>query len=188
MTDPIVLWNEFREGNDEAFSALFTLYSETLYRYGLKFGFDSDLVKDSIQDTYINLYNHKNLPSVDNPKFYLIRALKNNILNQLSKNKQMPTSSINDLPFIVEYELSEIEDITSDEEREDLEEKMKLVMELLPPRQKEALYLRFQLDLSYNEISKLLNMNYQSTRNLIHRAVKNVRSHLELGIFFTLII
>lgn len=186
MTEPKTLWNEFKGGDDEAFSTLFSLYSEVLYRYGLKFGLDSDHVKDAIQDVFINLYNHTNLPEVDNPKFYLLRSLKNNILNQLAKAKQMPTTSIDDLPFVAEYELDELESISDENERYELEEKMRLVIELLPPRQKEALYLRFQLDMSYDEVSNMLSMNYQSTRNLIHRAIKNVRSHLEIGTFLLL--
>lgn len=187
MTEPRMLWNEFREGDHEAFSALFRLYSEALYRYGVKFCLNSDLVKDAIQDVFINLYNHSNLPAVDNPKFYLFRALKNNLLNQLVKAKQLPTTSLNDLPFVAEYELSDIENIADEQERYELEEKMKLVIELLPPRQKEALYLRFQLDMSYEEVSTMLNMNYQSTRNLIYRAIKNVKSHLDLGVFLLLL-
>lgn len=187
MTEPIVLWNNFREGSDQAFSDLFDLYSETLYRYGLKFDLDCDLVKDSIQDVFVHLYNHKNLPSVDNPKYYLLRALKNNLLNKLAKQKQIPTVSLQDLPFLVEYEMSEIENISDVDERDDLEEKLKFVIELLPPRQKEALYLRFQLEMSYEEISDMLSLNYQSTRNLIHRAVKNVRSHIELSVFLMLL-
>lgn len=187
MTEPIVLWNDFREGSDQAFSDLFDLYSDTLYKYGLKFNLDSDLVKDSIQDVFIHLYNHKNLPDVDSPKFYLLRALKNNLLNKLAKQKQIPTISFHDLPFIVEYEISDIESVTEGDDRDDIEEKLRLVIELLPPRQKEALYLKFQLDMSYEEVSSMLNMNYQSTRNLIHRAIKNVRSHLEFSMFLILL-
>ncbi len=187
MTEPIVLWNDFREGSNQAFSDLFDLYSDTLYRYGLKFDLDSDLVKDSIQDVFIHLYNHKNLPSVDSPKYYLLRSLKNNLLNKLAKQKQIPTVSLQDLPFLVEYEISNIESLPDADDRDDLEEKLKLVIELLPPRQKEALYLRFQLEMSYEEISDMLSMNYQSTRNLIHRAIKNVRSHLEFSMFLILL-
>ncbi len=54
-------------------------------------------------------------------------------------------------------------------------ERLKRALLVLNARQKEALYLRFQLGLSYEEVSKLLGINYQSTRNLIHRSIVKVR-------------
>ena len=43
------LWKLFREGDEQAFSMLFELTSDRLYRYGTKFVNDGELVKDCIQ-------------------------------------------------------------------------------------------------------------------------------------------
>lgn len=183
MIEPAVLWNKFRQGDDESFSALFSLYFEALYQYGMTFCVNTDLVKDSIQDVFINLYSHGNLPPVSNPKFYLFRALKNNIINKLIKEKQIRTISLQDLPFMAEYELHQIEN-SSEDDVENLETEIQTILELLPPRQKEAIYLRFEQNMTYEEVSEILNMNYQSTRNLVFRAMKNLRRHIELCIPF----
>ena len=45
----------------------------------------------------------------------------------------------------------------------------------LPPRQKEVLYLLFYQDMSYEEIATVMRMNNQSARNLVHRAMKLLR-------------
>jgi len=47
--NPSLLWDDFRGGNEKAFSALFNIYSDPLFRYGMKFMSDEGLVKDCIQ-------------------------------------------------------------------------------------------------------------------------------------------
>lgn len=178
MTEAVVLWNKFREGDDESFSSLFNLYFPALCQYGMKFDISKDMVQDCIQDTFIHLYNHGNLPAVDNPKFYLLRALKNNILNKLVKEKSRHTISLHDLPFLAEYELDSMDATVDEVHSAELLSHIHLILDHLPPRQKEALYLRFQQDMDYQEISEILKMNYQSTRNLVFRALKNIRKSL----------
>lgn len=178
MTETVILWNKFREGDDESFSSLFNLYFPVLCQYGMKFDISKDMVQDCIQDTFIHLYNHGNLPAVENPKFYLFRALKNNILNKLVKEKKLHTISLQDLPFLTEYELDYVDSAEDNEHNLELLLHVHSILDHLPPRQKEALYLRFQQDLDYEEISEILKMNYQSTRNLVFRALKNIRKSL----------
>jgi len=41
----------------------------------------------------------------------------------------------------------------------------------LSDRQKEILFLKYYSELDYKEISKVMDMNYQSARNLVSRAL-----------------
>ena len=45
----------------------------------------------------------------------------------------------------------------------------------LSDRQREAIYLRYVSGLSYEELSEVLQLNYQSARNLIHRGIEKLR-------------
>jgi RNA polymerase sigma factor (sigma-70 family) len=45
----------------------------------------------------------------------------------------------------------------------------------LSSRQKEAIFLKYNFGLDYEEVSKVLNINYQSARNLIHRGISRIR-------------
>ncbi len=47
---------------------------------------------------------------------------------------------------------------------------------VLSPRQKEIIYYRFVEGLSYEEICQIMDMNYQSTQNLIQRSLKKLRT------------
>ena len=91
-----------------------------------------------------------------------------------------------DLPLVATYQYL-IDPDEMDNEKE-TNEKFEQVLKSLSPRQKEAIYLRFQMDLSYEEISQLLGINYQSARNLIHRAIAKIKESMNLTLFITLFI
>jgi len=55
----------------------------------------------------------------------------------------------------------------------------KLISEL-PPRQQEALRLRFVEDLEYNEVANVMSINRQSAQNLVVRAVEKLRKSLPI--------
>ena len=45
----------------------------------------------------------------------------------------------------------------------------------LPARQREALYLRYHQQLDIDEIARLMQINPQSASNLLHRGIKHIR-------------
>lgn len=181
----VEVWNNFRQGDNEAFSTLFEVYLDSLYRYGMKFVPDENLVKDCVQDLFIKLYhNRSSLSPTANPKFYLLHSLKNMILDSLARDKRISYMSSNDLPFIASVYYEPEDESINDEKTN---QKVQKVLSVLNDRQKEAIYLKYQLDLSYEEISQLLDINYQSARNLIHRAITKIRSVVELSVIALLL-
>ena len=167
LKNETTLWELFRNGEESAFSALFELTSDKLYRYGTKFVSDEESVKDCIQELFIKLYeNRQQLPALSNPLFYLFSSLKNLLIDMIRHNQRMVYISPEELPFHVQFAFGQEED----------EE----VLSLLSDRQKEAIYLRFQAEMSYDEISQLLGINNQSARNIVHRAMEKIRSCLNM--------
>ena len=83
LKNETTLWELFRNGEESAFSALFELTSDKLYRYGTKFVSDEESVKDCIQELFIKLYeNRQQLPALSNPLFYLFSSLKNLLIDR----------------------------------------------------------------------------------------------------------
>lgn len=185
--DIVKVWDEFRNGDESSFSVLFETFLDPLYRYGMKFVSDESLVKDCIQDLFVKLHNNRaSLSPTTNPKFYLLFSLKNMIIDAIAKNRRLTYVSPEDMPFIATYHY--LSDQDEAENEEEIKEKFEQVLNMLNPRQKEAIYLRFQLDLSYEEISQLLGINYQSARNLIHRSISKIRENMEFTMFLALFI
>ena len=175
------LWDSFREGNDKAFSEIFNKHVQMLFRYGVKFISDEEMVKDTIQELFVKLYhNRQNLGSTDNINLYLFRALKNKLIDALYSQKDTVSLSSTVLPF----EIANPEEPDTEDDWDRIVQKSRLNkgLQALTARQREAIYLRYTMDLSLEEISSLLEMNYQSVRNLIHRSVEKLRKELVLNL------
>jgi len=52
------------------------------------------------------------------------------------------------------------------------------VLETLPKNQREVIYLKFQCDLSYKEISDITTLSVSNVGFLIHTAIKSIRKHV----------
>ena len=107
------------------------------------------------------------------------------LIDEIRKNEQMERISFEEAPFHVNFIYNEDEENAPDEETK---EKFERIVNLLSNRQKEAIYLRFHAEMSYEEISEVLGINYQSARNLVHRSIEKIRREMDLKIFIPLFI
>jgi len=177
-----ILWNKFRRGDPEAFRAIYNSHVQSLYRFGCHFTNDKALVKDCVQDIFVKLASSgSGLGSTNNIKLYLFKSLKRKIIKSLDKSGIIGSLDTAKLPFI--YTVS-AEEILIDDESERLRYvQLDRAMSNLSPRQKEAIYLKFVSDLSYEELSKVMHMNYQSARNLVFRGMEKLRESFPNNIF-----
>ena len=72
-----IKWKLFLEGDDQAYSWIYTHYIQVLYNYGLQITPDSEIVKDCIQDVFVKIYKAKKKLTVpQNPKVNAARKSK----------------------------------------------------------------------------------------------------------------
>ena len=170
-----IIWENFLCGDDEAYTYIYREYSQALYAYGMHFTSDKGLVEDCIQDVFIKIFqNRRHLQSTDNIKLYLFIALKNKLFNIFRKDIKYRQIDSLEPVFAAEYTIED--EIIENEREQFLNEKMIRMLEVLSPRQKEIIYYRFVEGLSYEEICQIMDMNYQSTQNLIQRSLKKLRT------------
>ena len=184
--DNIALWQKLKDGNVEALGLLYDIFIDDLFIYGSQFSPDRQKIMDSIHDVFLNLFKYRDkLASTDNVKYYLFRSLKNQILKE-SKSKLQFTSDIrffdtknifNSVPSY-EDELIEFESL----DKRDF--KLTNALSCLTKKQKQCIALRFNDDLQYEEIAEIMNVSVQTSRTIIYRAIKLLRSNLTLPIFF----
>jgi len=174
-----VVWEKFQEGDKEAFATLYNLHIDSLYRYGTKLSGGEDLVKDAIQEVFLDLYmkRKKNRTNPENLKYYLILALKRNLIKKLVRNRKLVNNDINnELLFEPEYSIEKT--IVDREEDIEIKQKVSDALSQLSPKQKEVVYLRFNESLDYKDIAQLLNISIESVRKQVYRALKSVRETL----------
>ncbi len=176
-------WEAFLQEGERAFQDLYHYYYPLLYRYGRKFTGDHDLVKDSIQDLFLQLHDkRKSLSVPDSPTAYLLRALRNLIFNHLQRGRRLsPHPPEEEYSFGIELSIEEA--IIHEQLSQEQSEQLKKSLDQLTRRQREAVYLKFYSNLSYQEIAAVMAIQYQSAVNLVHEAIKVLGNNLILPLF-----
>ena len=80
------LWMSFINGDNNCFEIIYRRYAGILFRYGIQFTTDENLVQDAIHDVFVKLHNDRKLLKAEvNIKFYLFTCLKNRLYNLLKR-------------------------------------------------------------------------------------------------------
>lgn len=171
------IWNEFRKGENHALSTIYLQHVHLLYRYGSKFTSDNEMVKDVIQDMFIDLINNRdNLGETNNICFYLMTSFRRRLARSMSRNTNVIFSGdanfSADIVYSAEQELIDKENLTI------REQKVKNALASLSPRQREILFYKFFCDFSYEQICEIMELQYDSARKQTHRALKAMKEIL----------
>ncbi|MFC0182932.1 RNA polymerase sigma factor [Pseudarcicella hirudinis] len=178
LTDSI-LWNAFRAGDEIAFGQIAEQYYRNLFSYGLKFSKDRELVKDCIQDLFMDLwYKRETLGDTEFVKFYLFKSLRRKIHKEILKNHWI--SEEDDLVFEAEnIETRSVEQQIIELETNEFQiQQLKLHLDTLPKRQQEIIYLRFYENLDNEAIANVMSISRQAVANLLYRTIRELKDRL----------
>ncbi|MGF1637727.1 MAG: RNA polymerase sigma factor [Cyclobacteriaceae bacterium] len=173
-------WKSFKEGDESAFIRIYKDYIHILFNYGCQFSGDRDLIKDCLQDFFIELRRRReHLSDTNNIKFYLLKSFRRRLLHDQERELKVKIRSENLKYTQFEVELShEVKLIDSQMENSKLE-KLNAAMESLPSREREAIYHFYYENLSYSEIADILQLGHvSSARRIIYRALENLRDYI----------
>lgn len=173
----IDLWYQIKRGDVHAYHKLYDRYINTLFTFGMQYTNDDALVQDAIHDIFVDLHRYRNTIATEVVvKSYLFKSLQNDIFKKLkSKAKTVRIDIVSE----GDYKTDSAEDELIFSETT-LNKNASLAMALcsLTKKQRYALHLRFSEDLSYEEISSILEITLESCRTLIYRSLKELRTKL----------
>lgn len=179
--DDLHLWRLFKNGREEALIYIYRTYVNVLYNYGCQFTKEQELVRDTVQEFFIDLIRNKhNLGDTTSIKFYLFKSFRRKLVRVLKKENKFVKEEISEERpgFNVSYnpEARYIKDQLDTEQKRLLQEKFNY----LPEKQREALLLYYYEGLSYDEIASLFEMTrVKSARVLIYRAIDSLAKQLK---------
>jgi len=174
-----IIWKQFLDGDDKALAALFKEYSSQLYSYGLKIANDEHLVKDCIQEVFIQLIDKRHTIKVTSTThIYLFKSLRNKIFEETRSHnrKQNILSWLGQGQSAIENDVEQ--KLIDVENQSDLQLKIKTAIKHLSSRQQEVIFLKFTEGFSYDEIANLLSIDKASARTLVYRSVKKIKDSL----------
>ncbi|CAA0164872.1 RNA polymerase ECF-type sigma factor [Tenacibaculum maritimum] len=176
-----LIWRSLKEGNIEAFEILFKNFYPRLFNYGLKISRDIVLTEDSLQDFFLYIYERRqNLSSLETIAPYLFSSYRRFIIKMIQKGKK--SRMLRDLDKnMIDLQFTPEEVITKQEATSFREKNLTLILNKLPKRQREVIYLKYYCDLKTIEIAEVMEINYQSVINTIHKAIKNLREDVSIS-------
>jgi RNA polymerase sigma factor (sigma-70 family) len=172
-----LLWQQLLTGDDAAMAPLLKRMARPLFHYGSKFTPDRELIKDCIQDVLLDVWEQREAVSAYIPaRAYLMASLRRKIHRRVVKGAVFSAfASPNDLPFDVTYTVQDR--IIEDETARQVARRVQHLLNSLPKRQQEVVYLKFFHNLDREHIAETMGVAPQTVSNLLQLALQKLRQH-----------
>ncbi|BDD05823.1 RNA polymerase sigma factor [Aureibacter tunicatorum] len=177
------LWQKCKSGNKSAFQEIYYQCINDLFAYGCAILPDEDVVKEQIQELFIYIWDKKDHLNITDIKPYLIKSLKRKLYKYCKGNKNY-TLDIDYLEANANELVEDANELVEDpndidyHEMEIKRDALHKLIESLPTKQKEIIYLRYFTGLKPHEIADIMEINAQSVYNLLSRSLKNIEKKL----------
>jgi RNA polymerase sigma factor (sigma-70 family) len=161
-----------KKGNEAAFREAYLNYYDKLISIAKRFNFTVLTPQDFVQETFLRIYNKKELLNEDvlfDKQLFVI--CKNIIINHVNRENK-----------IIQLDPSQVEIEQEDTETEIFEErreKLYSFINQLPEQQQKIFTLHKLENLSYKEIAAITNLSEKTIANHIYLASKFIRKKIE---------
>jgi len=173
-------WESLKRGDQEGLRDLYNAHVDDLYRYGVVLCHEPDKVKDCIHDLFVYVWKIRDRLNVpDSTKAYLMVSLRRRLFEKGSKINAMTVDmdSVGELGLLTEgHEERWIQH--EDESARQLQ--LENALGHLSDRQREIIYMKYYQQMEYDEIGRIMELNYQSARNLVTRALTALRKEMTI--------
>ena len=157
------------------FANLYDKNIDNLFAFGSRFTTDRELLKDCIHDVFVKLYlKRDNLGNVENIESYLYISLRNRINDEYRRNIHLCDNEIDDSSMRIKAEYEEFYSQRM-EWQTTLTANVEKFFEKLSPRQRQIINLYYVEERKYDDICRIMGINYQSVRNLMHCSISRLR-------------
>ena len=171
LSDEILI-KKFQEGDVGAYNQLVFRFKDRLLNFIYRFVNDLDLAEDLVQDTLLKLYTHKDsYREIAKFSTWLYTIAANLARTELRKKKRRKTFSVTELSrddrefIIASSDVDPSEDLSS----QNFEKSVQQALAELPDDFKTIIILRDIQELSYDEISKIVDVPLGTVKSRINR-------------------
>lgn len=184
------IWNAFRQGNEGAFNHIYQTYFGELLGFGYRFTTNRELIKDTIQDLFIELRESgMGLSPTTSIKYYLYKSFRYKIIRYLSKSPKEVTIDSTTNKHGFDIVLSHETILINQQISEEKASLMQKAFDTLTKRQKEALFYFYYENMSYQQVAEIMGLySVKSARNLIYKSLTVLKKEIALHCFTLLII
>ncbi|MEN9386442.1 MAG: hypothetical protein RLZZ185_1183 [Bacteroidota bacterium] len=179
IIDEVAIWDQFRSGDQKAFTELYQHFVQPLYSYSMGVTSDKELIKDCLHDLFVELWrNHATIGPTTSVKFYLMASIKRKLVRHLETQMKNHVHHTNYMLDFSEADYSQESILIKYEDEIRTNKQLSNCLNMLSKRQREAISLRFFQNMDTDQISDSMKINPQSVYNLIFGALRVMKDGL----------
>ncbi len=169
-----------REGDHEVFGMLYETYVERLWAFAYRYVRADDVARDIVQDVFLRIWAIRQQWDVATSiPAYLFAATRNQALKVIAH--QTVTTRIHSANDSVDFlSGTEIRSPLHDLESSELARALSAVIATLPERQRFALSLRLDQEMTQAEIATVLGLSQPAVAKLLQRAALTIKAALDI--------
>jgi RNA polymerase sigma factor, sigma-70 family len=154
---------------------LMDAYQSRLYWHIRRLILDHDTAQDVLQETFIKAFQNFHQFKQDSQLYtWLYRIATNEALQQLNKMKRMQKTDED-----AENHLVNLVADNADIEGEEIQILLQKAIQTLPEKQKLVFTMRYYEELSYEEISKIVDMSVGTLKTNFHYAKQKIEEYIK---------
>lgn len=146
-------------------------YEGPLMRYAVGIAGDVDQARDAVQETFLRLCQHSPELLEDHLAPWLFTVCRRRLIDVQRKENRMTALDDTQLARQLTPEPSPDEVAAN----RDASDRVGDILATLPPNQREVVRLKFQQQLSYQEIAEVTSLSVSNVGFLLHTALKTLR-------------
>ena len=172
----------FQDGEEQAYVELVNRYRNRLMTFVYRFVNDMEKAEDIVQDTLMKLYTHRHYyRNIAKFSTWIYTIAGNFAKTELRRKKRHKVTNLSQMGFDDrEYQLPSVEPETGETaQRHFAEKKIQMAIQELPLHFRTVVILRDIQELSYEEISKIVDVPLGTVKSRINRARLQLQQSLK---------
>jgi RNA polymerase sigma-70 factor (ECF subfamily) len=168
----------FKQGNQQAFNEIVSLYQRRIYKLAYGFFQDGDDAMEIVQETFIRVYEKIDKFDGNTPfKSWIYRVAHNICIDYYRKfkKKKIESSELYEVSMSHQSIPKKPEDQV---EAQNFTESVRDSIQHLSKKQKVVFVMKHYNGLKYHEISSSLNISVGTVKSLYHRAVQSLKKNI----------
>jgi RNA polymerase sigma-70 factor (ECF subfamily) len=176
------LIGRFQAGDERAYVELVNRYKDRLFNFVFPFFGDVEQSEDVVQDTMLRLYEKKHYYKEIAKFSTWIYTIARNLANtELRKRKRRKTTYLSQMSKEErQYDIPAVQDdVDQDLQNEFIRNRINLAIDALPEHFKTVIILRDIQELSYDDISNIVEVPLGTIKSRINRARLQLQAELQ---------
>ena len=170
------LWKGLQQGNKDMFLCLYKKYYHSLLFIGLKEIKDAQLVKDTIQQLFLYIWEKREtIHEAKNVKSYLVTSFLRKLSADWKKSRKTCDLQVVWNNYSEDLQSTPEENLINKDGQTQLFKLLMSHINNLPNRQRELIVLKFYEGLSYEAIVEQTGLSHRTVYNKVHEALKKLK-------------